>query len=196
MATRPDRPDWPALVREHATRAAIDLPPATVDEIALHLDDLYTAARAEGLSDVDAQARAHGALEESALAVLRPHAARDARHQRRRGADADAHTPQRRSLSVLSAIRMAFRQFRQHPTFALVTVFVLGLGTGAATTVFTIVDAVVLRPLPYASPIVSSPSGTPMPSRGWPTIRFRRSTSWTTARCRSSTMPRRGGVRG
>ncbi len=48
-----------------------------------------------------------------------------------------------------TAVRLALRQFRQHPTFALVTVLVLGLGTGAATTVFTIVDAVVLRPLPY-----------------------------------------------
>ena len=48
-----------------------------------------------------------------------------------------------------TAVRLALRQFRQHPTFALVTVLVLGLGTGAATTVFTSVDAVVLRPLPY-----------------------------------------------
>jgi putative ABC transport system permease protein len=53
---------------------------------------------------------------------------------------------------VVSALRTAFRQFRQHPSFALVTVLVLGLGTGAATTVFTVVDAVVLRPLPYAAP--------------------------------------------
>ena len=53
---------------------------------------------------------------------------------------------------MLSAIRLAVRQFRQHPTFALVTVLVLGLGTGAATTVFTVVDSVVLRPLPYAEP--------------------------------------------
>jgi predicted permease len=53
---------------------------------------------------------------------------------------------------VLSAIKLAVRQFRHHPTFALVTVLVLGLGTGAATTVFTIVDSVVLRPLPYANP--------------------------------------------
>lgn len=53
---------------------------------------------------------------------------------------------------MASALRVAFRQFRQHPTFALVTVLVLGLGTGAATTVFTIVDAVVLRPLPYKAP--------------------------------------------
>jgi predicted permease len=49
-------------------------------------------------------------------------------------------------------VRLALRQFRTHPTFALVTVLVLGLGTGAATAVFTIVDSVVLRPLPYAQP--------------------------------------------
>jgi predicted permease len=55
-------------------------------------------------------------------------------------------------LNVLNAIRVAFRQFRQQPTFALVTVLVLGLGTGAATTVFTVVDSVILRPLPYAQP--------------------------------------------
>ena len=53
---------------------------------------------------------------------------------------------------MLSAIRLAVRQFRQHPTFAIVTVLVLGLGTGAATTVFTVVDSVVLRPLPYSEP--------------------------------------------
>jgi putative ABC transport system permease protein len=53
---------------------------------------------------------------------------------------------------VLDAIRAAARQVRHHPRFALVTILVLGLGTGAAATVFTIVDAVVLRPLPYADP--------------------------------------------
>lgn len=53
---------------------------------------------------------------------------------------------------MLSAIRTAFRQFRHRPTFALLVAAVLGLGTGAATTVFTIVDAVVLRPLPYRAP--------------------------------------------
>lgn len=52
----------------------------------------------------------------------------------------------------MSALRLAIRQFRHHPSFALITVLVLGLGTGAATTVFTVVDSVVLRPLPYAQP--------------------------------------------
>lgn len=56
------------------------------------------------------------------------------------------------TLDVAGALRVALRQFRQHPAFALVVVLVLGLGTGAATTVFTAVDAVVLRPLPFAAP--------------------------------------------
>src|SRR5262245_5273251 len=53
---------------------------------------------------------------------------------------------------IIRDLRLALRQFRTHPTFALVPVLVLGLGTGAATAVFTIVDSVVLRPLPYAQP--------------------------------------------
>jgi putative ABC transport system permease protein len=52
----------------------------------------------------------------------------------------------------MSALTAAFRQLRQHPGFTLITVLVLGLGTGAATAVFTVVDAVVLRPLPYQEP--------------------------------------------
>lgn len=145
-------PDWRPLVREHAEKAGVELPQTTIDEIALHLADLYTAARADGLSEPDARTRALAALEESALAMLRRHASRDPRRRYARAADETARASRGRSLSVVSAIRMAFRQFRQHPTFALVTVLVLGLGTGAATTVFTVVDAVVLRPLPYAAP--------------------------------------------
>jgi predicted permease len=44
------------------------------------------------------------------------------------------------------------RQFKRRSALTLLTVLVLGLGTGAATTVFTIVDAVVLEPLPYDAP--------------------------------------------
>lgn len=51
-----------------------------------------------------------------------------------------------------TALRSALRQLRRSPAFALVTTLVLGLGIGAATTVFSIVDSVVLRPLPYRSP--------------------------------------------
>ena len=132
--------DWRVLIRERAAAAGVDLPRATVDELALHLEDLYTNARAEGADHPTAMARAMTTLDESGFSVLQRHAARA------------ASTPETASLNVASAIRMALRQFRQQPTFALVVVLVLGLGTGAATTVFTAVDAVVLRPLPFAAP--------------------------------------------
>jgi predicted permease len=152
MTAELESPDWRRLVRQHADRSGVDLAQSTVDEIALHLDDLYAAGRAKGLSEAEARARALAALDESALVMLRRHASRDSRRSHARAADAAARASLGRSLSVFSAIRMALRQFRQHPTFALVTVLVLGLGTGAATTVFTVVDAVVLRPLPYTAP--------------------------------------------
>ena len=131
--------NWRALVQQRAAAAGVELPAATIDELALHVDDLYAAARADGLDDDAAVARAVAALDESRFTVLQRHATR-------------ATPPATTSFNVAGAIRLAIRQFRQHPTFALVVVLVLGLGTGAATTVFTAVDAVVLRPLPFAAP--------------------------------------------
>lgn len=139
-------------VRRHVAASGIDLPHGTVDELVAHLEDLYAAAIDDGAGETEARGRALTALEESAWSVLRRHAARSPDRRQARYADTMARASGGRSLNVLSAIRLAIRQFQQHPTFALVTVLVLGLGTGAATTVFTVVDSVVLRPLPYAEP--------------------------------------------
>jgi putative ABC transport system permease protein len=138
-----------AAVRRHVANAGVDLPDTTVDELVAYLEDLHAAAIDDGVSDPEARRRAMQALEESAFSLLQRHAARHPDRSRAARADAMARAATGRSLNVLSAIRLAARQFRQHPTFALVTVLVLGLGTGAATTVFTVVDSVVLRPLPY-----------------------------------------------
>jgi putative ABC transport system permease protein len=54
--------------------------------------------------------------------------------------------------SIRADVRLAVRQIRRAPLFAVLTIASLGLGIGANSAMFGIVQAVLLRPLPYADP--------------------------------------------
>jgi macrolide transport system ATP-binding/permease protein len=55
-------------------------------------------------------------------------------------------------MDILQDVRFAARQLRKRPLFALIAVAVFTLGIAACTAAFALVDAVLVKPLPYSHP--------------------------------------------
>jgi putative ABC transport system permease protein len=140
--------NWRAeVVRQARATGAGDLPRHTIDELAAHLEDLYLDAVRAGRSEADAEQAALSALAEAPLQIVP--------RSRTRTTELRPHNEQPAGGGLTGAagdITFAWRQWRRAPSFAAIAILTLGLGAGAATAIFSIVDTVLLRPLPFHRP--------------------------------------------
>jgi len=114
------------------------------EEIAFHLEMRVRELVAGGMDEDAARAEARrrlGDVERVKARMRHEGKRRDGRMGRRRWLD-----------EIAQDLAFGFRQMRRGPSFAAVAILTLALAIGANAAVFSVVNAVLLRPLPYERP--------------------------------------------
>ena len=130
-------------------RLSIDRPDLTdrdvADEVTLHIELRAEQLVAEGWAREEAMAEARRRFGPSLDEAMRE--LRQVRHSQ------EERMAMRERVGILAQdLRYAFRGLRQAPRFTASAILTLALGLGASTVVFSVVDHVVLRPLPFEEP--------------------------------------------
>jgi predicted permease len=145
-------PDWKQEIsrRLAAQRIEPTREAAIIEELSQHLEDRYEELLATGDSELDARERVIEDLQDSELiAAALPSSERNL---------SQSPTPTAALASgnlfsdFLRDLRYGLRSMGRAPAFSIFAVLTLALGIGASTTVFTVVNTLLLHPIPARDP--------------------------------------------
>ena len=144
-------PDWRAFVshRLHEAGQRDEIDAATVEELAAHLQDRYDELCATGMPDEQA---GETTLREWADDEWRNAARREPPSARRARAVPDMGTSDNLLTDFWRDLRYGCRLFRRNPAFVVMVVLTLAFGIAANTVAFTVINSLLLTPLPVADP--------------------------------------------
>ncbi len=140
----PPGPDAPDGGRKRLFRLSVDADGREAeldDEVRFHLAEKVARLVAAGWSREDAEAearRSFGDVDEVKDGMRKMTQRKE--RKMRMGMWRD---------TVVQDVRYAARQLRRHPVFAVVAVVTLALGIGVNTAIFSVVDGILFRPLPF-----------------------------------------------